>query len=451
MRTATRTSCFGFRQLILAAAAIICLGLSWCAFAQAEGPIRFEAETITGPQDAWNVDKFTADKWNLWSTDQDAAKKWSGGIVLQSPRVLQDRDRPEDGAPVLHSVVKDLAPGKYYVTIGGVSRAMAISLDGKNWRKITGSDRNLGLQTVDSDGFELWVDDRYVNESNPGSCYYDYLEFTGLPDPNRKPKVTGFAQTRVQEPLGRGAIALPCEQGYYIGWRLLADDPQSIAFNVYRQIGSGAAQKLNPAPLTNTTDFVDSSVRRGQEARYAVVAVIDGREAGKAEAVVCQNPYFRFPLQGDYTFQKCGIADLDGDGAYDYVIKQPNSNVDPYVNYWKPSPGTYKIEAYRSDGTFLWRYDMGWAIEQGIWYSPMVVYDLDGDGCAEVCLKAGEGDPRDAEGHVEKGPEYLLILDGMTGARKRVWPGPTGTISPATTTRRATRCAWLIWTARRRP
>jgi rhamnogalacturonan endolyase len=129
------------------------------------------------------------------------------------------------------------------------------------------------------------------------------------------------------------------------------------------------------------------------------------------------SPYVSIKLDGDHTFQKVGIADLDGDGRYDFVIKQPNANVDPYSapGYWKRSRGTYKIEAYRHDGKFLWRLDLGWSIEQGIWYSPYVVYDLDGDGKAEVALKTGEGDPRDADGRVQTGPEYLSILDGLTG------------------------------------
>ena len=104
-------------------------------------------------------------------------------------------------------------------------------------------------------------------------------------------------------------------------------------------------------------------------------------------------PYISIPLDGDHTFQKVGIADLDGDGRYDFVIKQPNSNIDPYINYWKPSPETYKLEAYRHDGKFLWRHDLGWSIERGIWYSPYIVCDLDGDGRAEVAVKTGEGDP----------------------------------------------------------
>ena len=48
----------------------------------------------------------------------------------------------------------------------------------------------------------------------------------------------------------------------------------------------------------------------------------------------------------------------------------------------------------------------------------------DGDGRAEVCLKAGEGDPRDEDGKVTSGPEYVLVLDGMTGKEKARQPWP---------------------------
>ena len=410
---------------------VFCLcGLAGAAWAQHS--IRFEAEDVTGPADAWQADRYSDDKWNLWSTDKDAAKKWSGGVVLQSPRVLQDREKPEDGAPPLHTRIasEKISPGKYYVEIGGVARPLAISRDGKNWKKIEGSARNLGLLEVGAEGFQLWVDDRYASGTNPGSAYYDYLEFTPLPDPNRKPKVQGFAETRITEPLGRGLVAMPIDGGrIYVGWRLLKDDPKNIAFDVYRRTAGAASQKLNQAPLSQTTDFVDESPVTGMRNEYVVVPVA-GPEAGKPSAVAGAVPsergqnYLSVKLNGDHTFQKCGIADLNGDGIYDYVIKQPSANIDPYEMYWQRSPETYKIEAYLGDGTFLWRYDMGWAIERGIWYSPVVVYDLDGDGRAEVCLKAGEGDPRDSDGRVQSGPEYLLVLDGMTGQEKaRVdWP-----------------------------
>jgi len=71
---------------------------------------------------------------------------------------------------------------------------------------------------------------------------------------------------------------------------------------------------------------------------------------------------------------------------------------------------------------------MGWGIELGVWFSPFLVYDLDGDGRAEVVCKAAEGDPRNAEGKVVDGPEYVAILDGRTGKiRCRAdWPSRDG-------------------------
>lgn len=86
---------------------------------------------------------------------------------------------------------------------------------------------------------------------------------------------------------------------------------------------------------------------------------------------------------------------------------------------------TYQIEAYLSDGTFLWSKDLGQGIEPGIWYSPYVVYDFNGDGKAEVALKtAPDNVQRDAKGRVDTGDEYLSVLDGMTGEEiARVdWP-----------------------------
>jgi rhamnogalacturonan endolyase len=125
------------------------------------------------------------------------------------------------------------------------------------------------------------------------------------------------------------------------------------------------------------------------------------------------------------TFQKAGVADLNGDGAYDFVIKQPSANIDPADSYWYKSPETYKIEAYLNDGTRLWDKDLGWAIERGIWYSPYIVYDLNGDGRAEVAAKIGEGDPRDEDGRVRAGPEWVVVWDGMTGDELARAPWPT--------------------------
>ena len=82
----------------------------------------------------------------------------------------------------------------------------------------------------------------------------------------------------------------------------------------------------------------------------------------------------------------------------------------------RPSPDTFKVEAYKRDGTWLGRNDLGWSIELGTWTSPMIVYDFNGDGKAEVALKTGEGDPRGANARIITGPEYCSVWNGETGA-----------------------------------
>ncbi len=247
--------------------------------------------------------------------------------------------------------------------------------------------------------------------------------------PREKVKGFAFGRPRRREPMGRGLLARPIAGGkVYLSWRLLPDDPADVTFDVYRRAGDAEPERLNDKPVTKTTDFLDADPPGGTCA-YTVRAVSGGK-AGEPSSTARATPAdeppacLAFKLDGDYTFQKAGIADLDGDGRYDLVIKQPRSNIDPYVKYWHASEGTYKLEAWNADGKMLWRHDMGWAIERGIWYSPYVVWDLDADGRAEVALKAGEGDPRGEDGKVQSGPEYAVVLDGRTGKplARAPWP-----------------------------
>ncbi|MEN6337938.1 MAG: silent information regulator protein Sir2 [Phycisphaerales bacterium] len=232
-----------------------------------------------------------------------------------------------------------------------------------------------------------------------------------------------------QEKLDRGLVAIRASDGsVFLSWRLLKDDSKDVAFAVARRDSNAAdaSRVMLNEKGGPETHFVDGSPA-DDKCVYELFLCENGRPAEKpvATAAVCSKPYLRIPLGGDYDFQQVGIGDLDGDGSLEFLIKQPNFNTDPYQQpgYWKPSTTTYKIEAYRLDGTMLWRYDMGWSIEAGVWYSPWVVYDVDGDGRAEVYCKAGEGDPRDEKGLVQTGPEYLVKLDGRTGqiVAKTAW------------------------------
>ncbi len=248
-------------------------------------------------------------------------------------------------------------------------------------------------------------------------------------NPARK-KVDGYAKSRLDEKLDRGLIAIRTESGVHLGWRLLKTDPKETTFDVYRIAADGKETKLNESPVTKTTDFTDKDVPKDADCRW-MVRVSGGTKNSVAESdevVAQETPYVSIKLKGEKSFDRIAFADLDGDGKLDYVIKTPNSNIDPYINYWKKSPSPYKLQAYKSDGTFLWEYDLGWGIEQGIWYSPYLVADLDGDGCAEIAVKTCPGDFRDENGRVYSGPEHLMILDGKTGKERLHidWPERDG-------------------------
>ena len=243
-------------------------------------------------------------------------------------------------------------------------------------------------------------------------------------------KVTGWARKRVEENMDRGVVALRTGDGVFVSWRSLRDDPEAIAFDLYRQAGDGPPEKINPEPIRNTTCFLDEAPVEADSVIYEVRPL---GEAGSVKGSASVSPfqsdhysYLRVPLKDkDTTAQKVGLADLNGDGRCDFVIKQPNENIDPAGSYWKPSPDTYKIEAYLHDGTFLWRKDLGWAIERGIWYAPWITFDLTGDGKAEVAAKIGEDDPRSPDGRVRGGREWMVVWDGMTGKEiaRTPWPG----------------------------
>lgn len=281
------------------------------------------------------------------------------------------------------------------------------------------------LRFVGSGPVHAWVDDVQIKAMDRGAS-----------GASAKP-VRGHAALRVEEKLDRAVAALPNPAGgVYVSWRLLKSDAATVAFDVYRRTASGKPEKLTAVPVTATTDYVDRSATAGGELAYGVAE--SGQAAPTAWTPVAATKtspakpakdvppvqYLSLALPEKTTVQKVGLADLDGDGKLDYVLKTPSDNIDPYDKYWKKSPETYKLEAYRHDGKHLWTHDMGWSIERGIWYSPCVVFDFDGDGKAEVAVKSGEGDPRDADGRVTSGPEYVTILNGQTGQpiTRAAWP-----------------------------
>jgi len=257
---------------------------------------------------------------------------------------------------------------------------------------------------------------------------------------------------RVMESLGRGLVALRVDSNkVYISWRMLASDPENVAFNIYRITDTSAPVKLNNAPL-EATNFIDTTADLTKTNVYFIRPVINGVELEPSVpfALPANAPiknYLSIPLRQDAVnflgqvqgARLAGVGDLDGDGEYEFVVKRGDQDLDPsqatYPTY-RPLE-TYKLEAYDINGTFMWRVDLGINIRPGIWYSPFVVYDLDCDGRAEVVTKIGDGakiltssgeiidlgdingdgilNYTDNLGRQYFGPEYFAIIDGSSG------------------------------------
>ncbi|MDP9700212.1 fibronectin type 3 domain-containing protein [Paenibacillus intestini] len=239
---------------------------------------------------------------------------------------------------------------------------------------------------------------------------------------------------RAMEYLDRAPVAVKTEQGNYIGWRMLGLDTDSIAFNLYRD-----DVKLNAEPLTGSTNYTDAEGT--DSSKYRVTTVENGIEKPTTkEFGVWQEQYLSVPLQKpadaytkdgqpySYYAGDASVGDVDGDGEYEIVLMwSPNNGKD---NSQAGITGIVYMDAYKLDGTRLWRINMGPNIRAGAHYSPFLVYDFDGDGRAELMMKTADGtvdgqgkvigdanaDHRNSSGYVLLGDEFLTVFDGETGA-----------------------------------
>lgn len=245
--------------------------------------------------------------------------------------------------------------------------------------------------------------------------------------------VTHAAGARQMEFLDRGVVAVKTGTGVFVSWRLLGTEGSNVSFNVYRD-----GTKVNATPITNSTNLQDASGT--SSSKYTVRAVVSGTEqAASAAASVWGNNYLSVPLSVPaggttpdgvaytYSANDASAGDVDGDGEYELVVKWDPSNSKD--NSQSGYTGEVFIDAYKLNGTRLWRISLGKNIRAGAHYTQFMVYDLDGDGKAEVAMKTADGtkdgtgvvigdaskDYRNSSGYVLSGPEFLTIFNGQTG------------------------------------
>ena len=256
---------------------------------------------------------------------------------------------------------------------------------------------------------------------------------------------TALHAQRQMEPLGRGVVAMRTSSTQvYVGWRLLGSDPSDLGFNLYRSISGATATKLNSSVLNTSTNYLDTpgSTALAGTVSYYVVPVRNGVEqSASAPYTLAANSasgqqFIRLPLASaypnpastfPYTVKFCWVGDFDGDGEYDFLVDRISTNTTTEKEF---------LEAYKRDGTFLWRMDMGVNSVNQYAYEPgasaisvgdtdnVTVYDLDGDGRAEVAVRTANGvTVTNAAGSVvatisaaNDTTQFVSILNGLTGA-----------------------------------
>jgi rhamnogalacturonan endolyase len=213
--------------------------------------------------------------------------------------------------------------------------------------------------------------------------------------------------------------------GNFVSWRLLGSDAADVAFNVYRD-----GVKVNRAPVTTATSYLDAGAPA--TASYSVRQVSGGVESAAATRSVGTLATSRdVPIQSPgsgYVANDASVGDLDGDGEYEIVLKWDPA--DAKDNAQAGRTGNVYLDAYRLNGTRLWRIDLGRNIRAGAHYTQFQVFDYDGDGRAEIAVKTADGtrsgtgqvignanaDHRNGDGYVLTGPEFLSVFRGTDGA-----------------------------------
>ncbi|MCX7714481.1 MAG: hypothetical protein N2171_01935, partial [Clostridia bacterium] len=238
---------------------------------------------------------------------------------------------------------------------------------------------------------------------------------------------------RKMETLDRGLIAMKTDNGVFLSWRLNAYEyDKGIDFMLFRN-----GELITQKPISDSTNYLDKNGKA--EDTYTVKAVCGGKmEKEGYSTKVINADYLSIPLDKpapyttpdgntyEYSANDAAVADLDGDGEYELVLKWVANGKD---NSHKGYTGVVYLDAYKLNGKKLWRINLGVNIRAGAHYTQFMVYDFNNDGKAEMICKTADGtidgvgnvigdinaDYRNKDGFILEGPEFLTVFNGETG------------------------------------
>jgi autotransporter-associated beta strand protein len=273
---------------------------------------------------------------------------------------------------------------------------------------------------------------------------------------------------RKTDQLGRGLVVVQTDSTSgseinMIGWRRLANEYYDVTYNLYKD------GQLLASGLTTTT--YNDSINATNDNVYAVSVVVNGQEQTRSSdmkawshyvykyQIPCPTGYLDIPLDsvydrtgndvtGHYIPNDAEMADLDGDGELEMIIKRLNT-VDANSVYPQSSNEFVVLDAYdinwqKGDAKLMWRIDCGPnMVSLNSTEINIIAYDWDEDGKAEVVLRGADNmivygtdgktplytignmwvntrntfDPNNGAqfAWTHTGAEYLIYMNGKTG------------------------------------
>lgn len=249
------------------------------------------------------------------------------------------------------------------------------------------------------------------------------------------PSITASATsiTREVENLDRGVVAVKVDKGVFVSWRRLGTEPADTTFSLYRDnqlVTSGAITNfvdeggtINSVYKVVTNNSTVSKDTKVWENQYIEIPLADTPIEESEPIVDTSGVWFPEYKPGDST-----IGDLDGDGEYEIIMKWDPADAKDAASTGRT--GNAYIDAYKLDGTHMWRIDMGKNIRAGAHDTQLLVADFNGDGASEMILRTADGTV-DGTGAVIgdatkdwgalnsgknlQGPLYLTAFEGATG------------------------------------
>ena len=132
--------------------------------------------------------------------------------------------------------------------------------------------------------------------------------------------------------------------------------------------------------------------------------------------------------------RQCRFAPMNLGGQRAFLVVHAGcAEDDPYHAMFFLPTDTLKLTAFDAAGRRMWQRDLGGGVIPGIWFCPVLVCDLDGDGCDEVWL-VGNSDGDHPLNHERFVLERLAGTTGQT-LSQTPWPRVDGNQSTSHTFR----------------